>query len=113
MRAAGQAGVKIGMGSDRGGVGGDDAALELLRMIHHGLPVIDALRSATSVAAQAIGLEEDIGTVQRGRLADLVVVDGDVLAKPELLRDPHASGRCSSWARSWPAPRWRLAPAAG
>jgi imidazolonepropionase-like amidohydrolase len=88
MRAAGQAGVKIGMGSDRGGVGGDDAALELLRMIHHGLPVIDALRSATSVAAEAIGLEEDIGTVQRGRLADLVVVDGDVLAKPELLLDP-------------------------
>jgi imidazolonepropionase-like amidohydrolase len=88
MRAAREAGVRIGMGSDRGGVAGDDAALELLRMIHHGLPVIDALRSATSVAAEALGLEEYIGTVEPGKLADLVIVDGDVLSEPAALNDP-------------------------
>jgi imidazolonepropionase-like amidohydrolase len=88
MRAAREAGVRIGMGSDRGGVAGDDAALEMLRMIHHGLPVIDALRSATSVAAEALGLEEYIGTVEPGKLADLVIVDGDVLSEPAALNDP-------------------------
>jgi imidazolonepropionase-like amidohydrolase len=87
MRAAREAGVRIGMGSDRGGVSGDDAALELLRMIHHGLPAIDALRAATSLAAEVIGLDEFIGTVRPGRLADLVVVDGDPLAEPVVLLD--------------------------
>jgi imidazolonepropionase-like amidohydrolase len=87
MRAAREAGVKIGAGSDRGRLSGEDTALELLRMIHHGLPVVDALRSATAVAAEAIGLEDHIGSVQPGRLADLVVVDGDVLRTPEVLLD--------------------------
>jgi imidazolonepropionase-like amidohydrolase len=88
LRAAHAAGVRIGLGSDRAGVAGEDTALELLRMIHHGLPVLDALRAATSVAAEAIGLQDQIGTVQAGRLADLVVVDGDVLAEPDVLLDP-------------------------
>jgi imidazolonepropionase-like amidohydrolase len=87
MRAARETGVKIGLGSDRGGVSGEDAALELLRMVHHGMTATEALMSATSVAAEAIGLEEHVGTVQAGRLADLVVVDGDVLETPEILLD--------------------------
>jgi imidazolonepropionase-like amidohydrolase len=57
-------------------------------MIHHGLSPADALRAATSIAAEAIGLKEHIGTVQAGKLADLLVVDGDVLAAPGLLLDP-------------------------
>lgn len=88
MRAAREAGVPIGLGSDRGGVSGEDTALELVRMIHHGLPVSEALLAATSIAAEAIGLAEVIGTVQAGRLADLVVVDGDVLDTPEVLLEP-------------------------
>jgi imidazolonepropionase-like amidohydrolase len=87
MRAGLAAGVRIGLGSDRGGVSGEDTALELVRMIHHGLPVSQALMSATATAALALGLEDQIGTVQPGRLADLVVVDGDVLAEPEVLLD--------------------------
>ncbi len=87
MRAAREAGVAIGLGSDRGGVSGEDTALELVRMIHHGLPVTDALRAATAVGAEAIGLADVIGTVRPGRLADLVVVDGDVLKAPEVLLD--------------------------
>ncbi len=87
MRAALQAGVRIGLGSDRGGVSGEDTALELVRMIHHGMPVGDALLAATSVGAEAIGLADQIGTVASGRLADLLVVDGDVLAEPSALLD--------------------------
>jgi imidazolonepropionase-like amidohydrolase len=88
LRAAREAGVRIALGSDRNGVSGDDTALELVRMIHHGLSPAEALRSATSIAAEAIGLHDHIGTVTPGRLADLVVVDGDVLREPELLVDP-------------------------
>ena len=57
-------------------------------MVHHGLASAEALRSATAIAAEAIGLEDHIGTIAPGKLADLVVVDGDVVASPELLLDP-------------------------
>jgi imidazolonepropionase-like amidohydrolase len=87
MRAARDAGVRIALGSDAEGVSGSDTALELARMVHHGLSATDALRSATAIAAEAIGLEDHIGTVQAGKLADLLVVDGDVVADPELLLD--------------------------
>jgi imidazolonepropionase-like amidohydrolase len=88
MRAARQAGVKIALGSDREGVSGDDTALELVRMVHHGLTEAEALQSATAIAAEAIGLQDHIGTIAPGKLADMVVVDGDALATPELLLDP-------------------------
>jgi imidazolonepropionase-like amidohydrolase len=87
LRAAKAAGVRIALGSDRDGVSGDDAALELLRMTHHGLTPEDALASATRVAAHALGLEQYIGTIEPGKLADLVVLDGDPLTEPELLLD--------------------------
>jgi imidazolonepropionase-like amidohydrolase len=88
MRAAHAAGVAIGLGSDAETMEGNGTALELLRMIHHGLRPAEALRAATSVAAQAIGLQEYLGTVQAGKLADLLIVDGDALAEPALLLDP-------------------------
>lgn len=88
MRAAREAGVRIALGSDRDGVSGEDTALELARMVHHGLSAAEALRSATAVAAEAIGLSDHLGTIEAGKLADLVVVDGDVLAEPQLLLDP-------------------------
>jgi len=87
LRAAREAGVRIALGSDRPGVSGEDTALELVRMIHHGLAPVQALLSATAVAARAIGLEDHIGTIAPGRLADLAVLDGDVLREPELLLD--------------------------
>jgi imidazolonepropionase-like amidohydrolase len=88
MRAARDAGVRIALGSDAEGVSGSDTARELARMVHHGLSTSEALRAATAIAAEAIGLEDHIGTVQAGKLADLVVVEGDVLADPEILLDP-------------------------
>jgi imidazolonepropionase-like amidohydrolase len=87
MRAARAAGVKIALGADRNGVSGDDVALELLRMVHHGLSVSEALVAATRTAAEALGLEAKIGTIEPGKLADLVVLDGDVLSEPQLLLD--------------------------
>jgi imidazolonepropionase-like amidohydrolase len=84
MRAAQRAGVKIALGSDTSLAAG----LELQRMVHHGLPAATALTAATGTAAEALGLDEYIGTVTEGKLADLTVVDGDPLAEPQLLSDP-------------------------
>jgi imidazolonepropionase-like amidohydrolase len=83
MRAARDAGVKIAMGSDMEVC----AALEIQRMIFHGLTPGETLAAATSTAAQALGLAEHVGTVEEGKLADLLIVDGDPLAEPELLAD--------------------------
>ena len=48
----------------------------------------EALVAATRTAAEALGLDEHIGTVTEGKLADLTIVDGDPQADPELLSDP-------------------------
>lgn len=91
MRAAFEAGVKIALGSDAISVGPEahqvGVGLELVRMIHHGLPPAAALRSATAVAADALGIGDRVGTVEEGKLADLTVVDGDPVASPDLLLD--------------------------
>jgi imidazolonepropionase-like amidohydrolase len=86
LKAATAAGVPIALGHDWQPFG--DVATELLRMIDHGLSARDALRSATAVGARALGLDDLIGTVERGKLADLLVVDGDPLADPAVLGDP-------------------------
>ena len=57
-------------------------------MVHHGLTPDEALVAATRTAAEALDLDEHIGTVTEGKLADLIIVDGDPLAEPHLLSDP-------------------------
>jgi imidazolonepropionase-like amidohydrolase len=81
--AARDAGVRLAMGHDTAPL--HAGANELVRMIEAGLSPHEALVAATSGAAYALGLDEHVGTVEPGRLADLIVVDGDPLARPELL----------------------------
>jgi imidazolonepropionase-like amidohydrolase len=84
LRAARDTGVKIALGSDVS-LG---TAAEIQRMIRHGLSAAEALAAATSSAAEALGLAGHIGTVAEGKLADLLIVDGDPLEEPQLLTDP-------------------------
>jgi imidazolonepropionase-like amidohydrolase len=84
MRAARDAGVKIALGSDMP----LSVALEVQRMIHHGLTAAEALTAATQTAAQALDLGQQVGTIEEGKLADLLIVDGDPLTEPGLLADP-------------------------
>jgi imidazolonepropionase-like amidohydrolase len=83
LQAARAAGVTIAMGFDWGPP--HRSALELLRMIHLGLTPQEGLVAATSAGATALGLSEHVGTIEVGKLADLLVVDGDPLARPDLL----------------------------
>jgi imidazolonepropionase-like amidohydrolase len=63
-------------------------ALELVRMVRHGLTPLEALSAVTIGGAYALGLDDQVGSIQPGKLADLVVIDGDPLQAPELLLDP-------------------------
>ena len=56
-------------------------------MVERGMRPMDAIRSATSVAAEHMGLSADVGAVAPGRIADLIAVRGDPLADTEILRD--------------------------
>jgi len=84
LRAARAAGVPIALGFDW--MPFYDSALELERLVHHGLPAAEALVAATATGARALGLADHVGTVEPGKLADLLVVDGDPLADPAVLR---------------------------
>lgn len=72
-----QAGVTIANGSDVGVFAHGDNARELEMMVQFGMPIIDALRSATSVNARVMHLGDKIGRVKPGLLADLIAVEGD------------------------------------
>ncbi|MBM4196553.1 MAG: amidohydrolase family protein [Gammaproteobacteria bacterium] len=58
---------------------------EIVNYVEAGLTPAQALHSATGASAAALGLEREIGSIVPGRLADLVVVDGDPLADPNAL----------------------------
>jgi imidazolonepropionase-like amidohydrolase len=60
--------------------------LELEHYVRGGLSPADAIRTATVVPAEAMGLGADLGTIEPGKLADLTIVDGDPLADIRDLR---------------------------
>ena len=87
--AGGQrAGVAIAAGHDWAPI--SDLGLEIVQMAHHGLSAREALVAATRTAARALGLGDHVGTIEPGRIADLVVVDGDPLERVGVLRDRDA-----------------------
>ena len=88
LRLALAAGVKIAAGTDAGGHGHPPNAIEIACLVRAGMTPLEALRAATGWAADCIGRGEDLGTVEKGKLADLVVVNGDPLADVAILQQP-------------------------
>jgi imidazolonepropionase-like amidohydrolase len=72
-----EAGVTIASGSDVGVFAHGDNAKEIEMMVAWGMPTIDALRSATSVNARVLHMEDRIGRVKPALFADLIAVEGD------------------------------------
>jgi imidazolonepropionase-like amidohydrolase len=77
FKAALDAGVTIINGSDVGTFPHGDNARELEAMVAYGMPIVGAIKSATSVAAKVLHMENQIGAVKQGLFADLVAFDGD------------------------------------
>jgi imidazolonepropionase-like amidohydrolase len=80
------AGVPIAFGTDAGTFTHGDNVKEFELMVRFGMTPADAIRSATVTTAQLFGIEADAGTLEAGKLADLIAVDGDPLGDVSVLR---------------------------
>ncbi|MBS1952075.1 MAG: amidohydrolase family protein [Bacteroidetes bacterium] len=72
-----QSGVTILAGGDVGVFPHGENVLEIELMVEYGLPVMNALKAATSVNAKAFHLDKELGFLKEGLKADIVVVTGD------------------------------------
>jgi imidazolonepropionase-like amidohydrolase len=61
--------------------------LEFTYMIEAGMKPMDAIKSATISAAELLGMKDQVGSIETGKFADIVAVDGDPL------KDPKAFGK--------------------
>ena len=88
---ANEVGVKLASSSDCGSkYGRGNLAKELELMVESGLTPMEAVVAATRTAAECIGIEESVGTIESGKKADLLLLDGDPLADIRLLQNRDA-----------------------
>ena len=82
-------GIQIAMGTDAGtpfNFHGENAQ-ELERMVAFGMSPMQAILASTSAAARLIGIQDQVGTIEKGKLADLLLFEGNPLRRIDLLRD--------------------------
>ncbi len=106
VNALREAGVPIVAGTDLV-VPGHSIARELELEVRGGFTPMQALQAATIVAARAMGLERESGTLEPGKRADLVLLDGDPLASISAVRRVNAV--VTGGRMYLPAPLWRAA----
>ncbi len=82
-----RAGVPIAFGTDSGVSPHGQNAREFELMVEHGMPPMRAIQAATIEGARLLRVERDLGTVEKGKIADLVAVKGDPTADISLMRN--------------------------
>jgi len=81
-------GVKVALGTDCGvGYHGTNAR-EIGLLVEAGMSPMAAIEAGTRVAAQLLRMSDDLGTIEAGKLADLIAVDHDPLADPDRIGNP-------------------------
>ena len=88
FRLCHKAGVKIAMGTDAGvpWVGHDKAALELEHMTLYGMSSMEAICASTKSAAEMLGIIKEYGTLESGKFADFLILDGNPLEDIKVLQ---------------------------
>ena len=81
-----KAGVKIAFGTDSAVTPHGENADEFVMMVNAGMSPDDAIRSATITSAKLLGVEDSLGTVESGKLADLIAVSGNPLEDISILK---------------------------
>ncbi|MBF9297175.1 metal-dependent hydrolase family protein [Mammaliicoccus sciuri] len=89
FKKAHQAGVKIAMGTDAGVFKHGTNLRELELMVEHGMTEMEAIVSSTKTAAECLGYDEDLGTIEVGKKADFILLDQNPLEDIKVLRDPN------------------------
>ena len=84
--AAYRAGVPIAFGTDAGVYPHGENAHEFELMVQAGIPAAYALQAATKNASKLLRMDKDVGSVEPGKYADIVAVDGDPLADISLMK---------------------------
>ena len=87
FRKAFQAGAKIAFGTDAGVYPHGDNAKQFGKMVEWGMKPLDAIQAATTHAADLMGWSERVGSLEKGRYADLIAVEGDPLSNVKILED--------------------------
>lgn len=90
FRKAAQAGARMIFSTDAGIYPHGDNARQFAVMVRYGLTPLQAIRAATSNAAEALGRSQDVGAIAVGRYADIVAVEGDPLTDIRTLEKPVA-----------------------
>ncbi|MFQ5824396.1 MAG: amidohydrolase family protein [bacterium] len=81
-----QIGVKIAFGTDVGALQHGTSAKEFQLMVDYGMKPMDAIKSATTVAAELMGWEDQIGSIDEGKFADIIAVKGNPLTDISVLQ---------------------------
>jgi imidazolonepropionase-like amidohydrolase len=82
-------GVKILFGTDTGVSAHGENAREFVLMVEAGMPPMEAIKSATSATAKFLEIDDRLGSVAVGKIADLVAVPGDPLADITTMQRVH------------------------
>ncbi len=82
-----KAGAKMAFGTDAGVYPHGDNAKQFFYMVKFGMTPVQAIRAATSSAADLIGRAKDVGTIEPGKYADIIAVTGDPLADVRALEN--------------------------
>ena len=72
-----KAGVKIAFGTDAGVYAHGKNWLEFVYMTEAGMPILECIKTATVNAADLLGVSDILGSIERGKYADIIAVDGD------------------------------------
>jgi len=86
LRKAYPRGVRIAFGTDAGVSKHGRNADEFELMVKHGMTPMDAIKAATVNAADLLGLSDQVGTLEPGKRADIIAVQGDPLADVTVLK---------------------------